>query len=107
MPSPGDRGVKPETLGAVRDFLEWIGLDRDGHRSDWSHWLYREVSKGIEAYNHRANLRGDCTLRLLCILPFVILPGESVETPVANVLVFRWQEQDRRRLGGPSYVSCT
>ena len=76
-------------MPAAHDFLRWIGLDRDGHRSDWNHWLYREVCKGIEAYTRRANLRGDCTLRCLCVLRFVILPGERVETPVANVLVYR------------------
>ena len=77
------------TLGAVHDFLKWIGLDKDGRHNDWNHWLGREVCKEIAAYNNLLNLRGCCTLRFLCILRFVILPGESVETPVGNVLVYR------------------
>ena len=67
-------------LGSVRDFVGWLGLDRNHTWNDWLQGAFKtQMSEHLDIDTQTENF---------AVLEYVVLPGESCPTPMTNYTGF-------------------
>jgi hypothetical protein len=75
-----------QILGSVRDFVEWLGLDR---ANTWDNWLQAAFLAELNAVTLScANCGGIRDQIRKPVLEHVVLPGASLATPMTNYTGF-------------------
>ncbi len=71
-------------LGSIHDYLSWLQVDKDGHHSDWDHWLRDELEKSLDEQGP-ADLRDPSH-----VVSFVLEHHKfkGIETPMGNIKIF-------------------